>query len=300
MQTVNPDFHNEESKLLYLSSREAVADIVEHPCDVVLMVTGLPVHKVFYDAMHRLGIPVAMMLTESPYSDDSQLQMCRATQPAAVFVNERNSLLKFEQWHATYLPHSFDPARHYPRKVSREYQSDVCFIGTMYPERKELLDAIDWTGIHTRFIGPGLTVSNEQLQQDGKVRLDNAEVANYYCGAKINLNLHRTVRGAHDDVLVHIDDSEAWSIGPRAYEIAACGSFQIADSTRGELEEVFNGAVPTFRTASELERMVRYYLSNDEERQRIARLQHQMVELCSFEERARQIVLPILEALWQS
>ncbi len=293
----NPEFKFDEGKLLYLGTREAISDVVEHPPDAVVMVTGLVTHKTFYDAMHRLGVPVVLILTESPYLDDIQLDLCKAAKPSFVFTNEAMSTGKLK---CDYLPHSYDPRRHTPK--GEKYECDVVFIGTVYPERRALLDSVDWTGIDVKFIGPDVQfdATHGTPEMADKNRIENSEAAKWYRGAKICLNLNRTVKGRSEDgKTTHIEPGEAWSLGPRPYEVSACGGFQLSDNTRGELEDVYKGHVPTFETGRELERLVRHYLENDEERQRLARLQQNDVRYCTFEERARSRLLPVLEELQQ-
>jgi spore maturation protein CgeB len=133
---------------------------------------------------------------------------------------------------------------------------------------------------------------------DGANRIEggmaNEELAKFYNGAKISLNIHRTSKGVWDDRLQHIEGNEAWSLGPRAFEIAACGGFQISDDTRGELFEVFYDFVPTFETAEEMEHLIREYLADDEARQRVGMEQFRAVQPCSFRHRAEEILLPLL------
>lgn len=294
---LTPSFEYKDGDILFMASRAAIADIVQFPPDVVIVVTGLAVHIVLYEALKKLTVPLVLILTECPYLDESQGDLCQAVKPDAIFVNDRASLGNFDG--AIYLPHSFDPARHCPAYVRDKYRSDVCFIGTMYPERREIIETMNWEGIDLRLVGTKLGMVGQQLAMDKEGWITNAEAANYYRGAKICLSLNRTVKGAKDNHLEHIRECEAWSLSPRHYEIAACGGFQIAQDGRPELWEVFGDTVPTFRTARGLEELVRYYLSNDEERWRLARLQHDKVHGCSFEERARNIVIPKLEELWQ-
>ena len=78
--------------------------------------------------------------------------------------------------------------------------------------------------------------------------MSNAETVKLYQRARVALNLHRTdtmdqaeaakaiKRGKRRGVLgTKPMTGEAYSIGPRAYELAACGAFQICDDTRPEL-----------------------------------------------------------------
>jgi hypothetical protein len=65
----------------------------------------------------------------------------------------------------------------------------------------------------------------------------------------------------------HIQHAE--SLNPRAYELAATGSFHLS-TPRAEVSEKFGPLVPTFETAEELSVLLRYWLTHDDERQRVA------------------------------
>jgi spore maturation protein CgeB len=108
------------------------------------------------------------------------------------------------------------------------------------------------------------------------------------------LNHHRTFVGV-DGVEIHIAPGTAWSIGPRAFEIAACGAFQLCDDTRPELAEVFGDTVATYSSAEDLRNQIGYYLAHDDEREEMAWRSYCRVQGCTFEARAREIVIPVLE-----
>jgi spore maturation protein CgeB len=110
------------------------------------------------------------------------------------------------------------------------------------------------------------------------------------------LNLHRGLLGMDLASDEQVKPEETWSLGPRAYEIAACGGFQIAQAGRGELEEVFGDTVPVFETGEEMEAFARFAVHHDDLRAQTAHLQRRAARPCTFERRAKDIVLPILEA----
>jgi len=85
-----------------------------------------------------------------------------------------------------------------------------------------------------------------------------------------------------------------WSLGPRAYEIAACGAFQLSDE-RPELREIFGDAVATYVDGADLRRKVDYYLTHEGEREEMALEALDLVQSCSFEDRAEQILLPTIK-----
>jgi spore maturation protein CgeB len=115
---------------------------------------------------------------------------------------------------------------------------------------------------------------------------DNDKAATLYRQAKVGLNLHRTsrefARGAS-----HIQHAE--SMNPRAYELAACGVFQISDC-RSEVREIFDWTVPTFDTPEQLEGLIRLSLERSAERQQKALQARQRVLPHTFAARAAQVL----------
>ena len=91
----------------------------------------------------------------------------------------------------------------------------------------------------------------------------------------------------------------AYSLGPRAYEIAACGAFQLCDDQRPELHDIFNGSIPTYKDAADLQDKIGYYLAHDAEREALRAESLKRVQACSFVERARDIVIPRIKQVIQ-
>jgi len=299
----NPNFQYNEEDWLRVSSEQAVLEAIRFAQGganfVVLIVCGFAFHKeAFLMLTQALNLPTALILTESPYADKNvgkapgQRALLEQSGIQLAFCNERNSLgfLSESGVPVVYLPHSYDPGRHKPVDVDGEYHSDVYFCGTLYEERQALLDGVNWDGIDARIIGPQVEV--EKREVTGGV--PNEVLVRHYSGTKIALNMHRTTCGVFDERLVHIASGTAYSLGPRAYEIAACGAFQICDEARGELWEVFGNSVPTFSDSQGLERLVRAYLADETARNELALEQRERVQPCTFKARAEAILLPAL------
>jgi spore maturation protein CgeB len=83
-------------------------------------------------------------------------------------------------------------------------------------------------------------------------------------------------------------------MNPRAYELAACGVFQISDY-RAEIPEVFGDAVPTF-APGELENILRAYLNDSPARRYAARQARQRILPHTFAARAAQVLADLDEA----
>ena len=116
--------------------------------------------------------------------------------------------------------------------------------------------------------------------------LPNQDAINLYRKAKIGLNLHRQSMGWGKQA-PRIEHAE--SLNPRAYELAACGVFQISDR-RAEVMETFGYSVPTFPDAVGLELLVRDYLEHDKERQACALSAHRQILPHTFAARANTIL----------
>lgn len=287
----NPGYQQQKSDALVMASEMLAIEAVDFVPDVVLLVCGLALHKRAYDLLYRLNLPMALLLTESPYSDPMQAEIAVKGRVGLILTNDAVSVKPLRQTGlpVEYVPHSFDPVRHYPRIVGAHYNSDVYFFGTLWPEREALFAELRQTqGYKLDGITP--------IKETPYGLVNNAELARHYSGTKIALNHHRTVKGELNaqGEIEHIGQGEAWSLGPRALEIAACGAFQLCDATRPELAEVFGESVATYRDGADLASQVQYFLQKPDERRALADLAHARVQPCSFEHRAREIVLPAL------
>jgi len=172
----------------------------------------------------------------------------------------------------------------------------VFFCGTGFPERTELFEEVEWGGVDFRLFGNHWDIGpNHALFLNYRPgTLDNEEVVKWYSNSKISLNSHRLSKMG--DFLERVPGgakiAKAWSLGPRAYEIAACGGFQLCDDHRPELKEVFGDTVATYPwgDAVALQDRIAYYLEHEEERKEMARAARERVEPCIFVNRAKDAI----------
>ena len=237
------------------ASETLLAESVYSQCDAVVVVSGLSFHPngLALLATVRPDLPVAIVLTESPYEDDQQASFVSAHPNAVVFTNEYVSAIA-HGWH--FLPHAINPAVHRQTPPRADLASDVLFIGSGWGERTRMFESVDWSGIQPRIIGPfpDLTPDSPiaRFVENFHV-VDNPLAAEYYAAAKIVLNFHR----AHP---------VAQSVNPRVREVTACGSFLLTDR-RAELDDLFApDTVGIFENGLDLGIKVRYFLEHDAER----------------------------------
>jgi len=267
--------------------RLASAHITQHILtiwpDLVIVVSGHNYHLDDVRALRRIGFDVAIMLTETPYFGD--LEVALAGIYSAAFTNERIGLEKFRlvQPRSWYLPHAYNPSVH---TLSGEVAPpcDAFFVGSWFPERVKLLDALEASGIN-------LVRKGHDTHEDASQVLPNARSAAHYRSAGVSLNIHRTSHGGGGYILA----GDAESLNPRAYEIPACGGFQLMDDSRPEGKEIFRDSLATYKAgdAADLEKQVRWWLNHPDMREEWAGAQHDMVQPHTWDVRARQV----LEAL---
>lgn len=304
-RTVDP------ATVLQIASEQVVIHVLSYRPDVVLIVNGLALHKKAYDLIYSLDIPIVMFFTESPYADEQQMVVTKHGHSSLAFVNDKNSVEVFEEKtgvKTVYLPHSFNPAVHRVRAPVEDQITDVFFYGTLFPERvvffEEAFDRKEFKNFDVYIDGldsrKATTASVKEKQELMDKIMDNRELSYWYNSTKVAVNLHRSFVGTTDNgVEVYIEPGKEnpYSIGPRPYEVAACGAFQISDNTRPELKEVFGDSVPTYSNADELAELTLYYLMHERERKEKAALANLLVQECTFKNRAEKIVIPELKKL---
>lgn len=258
----------------------------------VLVVCGSYLHPNILYALRAIGVKVAVVFTESPYQSDETGEMRLLPVTDLAFTNERTSVADFQTvldevgngGLARYLPHAHNPAVHIPdgEPCADADHCDVLIFGTGFGERQRLLEGVNWDGIDLAIGGlwTGIDAYGEAHRLRAARRwncLANKDVVKLYRGARIVLNPHRFATGAE-------------SANPRAYELAGCGAFQIADD-RAEIGEVFGASVPTYPAGVpwRLEALIRRYLADDAERGRLASEARRRVAPHTFAARAAQI-----------
>lgn len=282
----------------YIAANDVTNVAIDHDVDAVFVVNGTLFPASRLKPLKKLGIAVACYGTEAPYFEETERQI--APMYDYWFTQERSALPVFRSCtNAFYLPMAYNPEIHIPGPIEPDKQSDVVFIGGGYPERRKLLDGVDWSGIDHQRYGTlwhlDLTAEKQAAGLDRAVRyaegsIPNLETMARHRSAAISLNIHRTM--THVESTVTIPSGLAESLGPRAYEIPAVGGFMLCDDERPELRDVFGDSAATFRAwdSADLERQVTYWLAHPDERERMAQAQHQAVQPHTWTARARTVL----------
>lgn len=275
-----PDLAEDAWLVLRLAAEGIVVEALRTRADLVLVVSGGAIHPDGLELCARAGIPVAGVLTESPYEDDDQERW--AYHVGHVFTNDLWSA-RTRGW--SYLPPAYDGLTDRPHAHDPEIACDVLIVGTGWPERQALLEAVDWSGIDLKIMGiwPDVTKGSPlwpYLDQSGAV--PHEETIRRYGSAKVCINAHR-------------GSPTALTPGPRAFEIAAAGGLQVSDH-REELERIFAGSVPVYDGPERLGALVRALLGRSEDERRAMACAQRSALLAgghTFDDRARDLVATI-------
>jgi spore maturation protein CgeB len=295
----NPDIPKPHTAdIMYQAGVGALEMALREQVDVVLVVSAMLLHPDVIVMMKRAGLTVVVLFTESPYDEEQELRVAKLVD--GCWTNERTSVPKFLTVNprSGYLAHAWHPEKHFVgvRSIGDLPSHDVVFVGSGFSERVTWFNSIDWSGIDLGIYGTwkglGLNAQVQACVQGAQI--SNEMAASLYRRAKIGLNLYRTSKGWGRNVqrVTHAE-----SLSPRAYELAACGSFHLSDY-RAEVREVFGDLVPTFTTPTEAAALIRLWLRDDQGRARVSAALPACVAEASWVERAKT-VLGDLQRLFQ-
>jgi spore maturation protein CgeB len=169
------------------------------------------------------------------------------------------------------LQYGVDPTVYKPLQLSNKecekYGADLCHLGTLHTERKELLmqlldyDLAIWGAVSLRFLKnySGISKTLMPFIRSGVIP---AEISNkIYNASKISLNIqHSQVSSAHNN---------------KTFEIAASGAFLLTSYCDAESKSFTKDELICFKNVKELRQLIDYYLKNDSERCAIAQKAYQ-------------------------
>lgn len=244
--------------------------------DLVLALNGVNFPPEQIKAIRHKGIPTAVWLTDDPYYTDWTVSI--APRYDFVFTLERSCVPLYKELgcqQVFYLPFAASPKLYVPQHIDASYRSDICFIGSAFWNRVALIDSLaDFLVDKKVFIaGWWWDRLKHYHKLSDSIRLGEwlspEETAKYYHGAKLVINLHREA----EDHTINFNERNkpAYSVNPRTFEIAASGTFQLADP-RQDLNRFYapGKEIVIYHSPEQLKELINYYLQNNKERNTIA------------------------------
>ena len=264
-------------ELIVVSPNDDILTIAqEKKPNVILYFThGLNLTHTHLNAVRQLGIKTAVWFTDDPYYIDSTINIFSYFN--IVFTTELNCVHLYKLKGSTnvfYLPLAVDTEIFHPKTVDIKYQSDILFVGNAFTDRLKLFDSIAnyLSTKNVLILGQWWEKLKNYHLLSGKIHHTWAspeETANYYNGAKIVINVHRS----YDDNKVNHNSRKipGLSVNPRTFEISACRAFQLTD-IRHDLTNQYSPEydIATYTSDKDLICKLEHYLNHNDERMIIA------------------------------
>ena len=269
--------HPNISHAAAVSYGDAIATAADGDFDLFLAFDGEEMDEALCARVARLCRRSLLWVTEDPY--ECALNAARARLFDLVLTNDSASVGAYPGQCAHHLPLAASEAWHYQplpgpdQPVSHRYFYDVFFAGTAWPNRVELLREL--TGalpelkykialpFNRHLPRPELPVLPRTLSW----RTPNAEFCRLANRSRISLGLHRDFSASVGNPAC------AHTPGPRLFEIALAGGFQLLDGALPEVSEYYQVGteVDTFSDVADCVEKVRFHLAHPEQREAMAR-----------------------------
>ncbi|HXJ71285.1 MAG TPA: hypothetical protein VNM37_00485, partial [Candidatus Dormibacteraeota bacterium] len=238
------------------------------------------------DAMRGRGMKVILLHTEAPYQTDEQL--VRAAHADINLLNDPTGIELYRDLGppAEYMPHAYRPAIHYPAPPGTGPRWDLAFVGTGFPSRVKFFEAMDLGGLDVKLAGPWMDLPEDSPLRDWTATgidgcIDNDHTAAIYRQARTGINLYR--REGEDTWT-----GDAWAMGPREVELAACGLY-FARDPRPESDQMFP-MLPSFTTPAEAGDIIRWALAHPGVRAEAAAKARAAIEDRTFTNKAKALM----------
>ena len=159
-----------------------------------------------------------------------------------------------------------------------EYLSDYCFTGSYWDYPREIVEMLEPEKLPYEF-----KLYGKNWDKIGKFKT-------YYQGF-IN---YSKLPEVYASTKIVIDDAnnatkKYGAVNSRVFDALACGALVITNGENGA-KETFNGKLPVFKSKEELNHLIEYYLSNDNERlAKIEELQKCVLENHTYINRANTL-----------
>ena len=255
-----------------------------HDCEMVIVVSPQYFPTQINALLRKVGIKTCAYFTECPYEDEIHMPLVASTFDYGL-VNDLYSVDLFKSFceQIMYVPHSYIPAIHYPPEDEDAREDRTVFVGTGYQERVRFMNEVEWPrtlevhggywkwprkmnkkiqtinttmGIskHPKLAETVIVKAKDWVRPPANAVVSPETCADLYRTSATSFSLHRTQKyyGAEDGIA----EGDAYSLGPRNWELAACRTFQVSDF-RQELADVFGDTVPVYETERELSALLK-------------------------------------------
>lgn len=243
--------HKPEPKInVYMRGYTKFTPPFPEGCNVLYVYYPMAFHKDSQNKLNKTQLNTRPLPPENTNLDDDWQNydvLAVASKSYAEKLNQNGI-------NAIYAPQFTNTSKFYPEK-DESVATDILFVGSNWHDRTSLRYALEegfdvavygynWQGLVPDRMYKGQYIANTDLNR-------------YYASAKIVLNDHRP------------DMKQFGFINNRIYDATAAGAMVISDYMP-EIEAEYGDTIPMYKNKEGLKELLNYYLSHEEERQRLA------------------------------
>lgn len=256
----------------------AIAQAQRHGCNLLLAFDGEELDRSVVERLVDVCGRAVLWVTEDPY--ERSINVKNSDLFDLVFTNDAGSVAGYGA-KGRHLPFAADEHFHFhalPEADDGHYFYDLFFAGTAWPNRSEFLGKLQAAIPDIRLklalpanpYIPAPKLGMELSEYDW--RTPNTEFAKFANRSRSVLTLHRAFSSSGNDPVAHTP-------GPRFFEVALAGGFQLVDTSIPEIrvDDFFTEGKEYvgFSSVQECIQKLEHYLAYPQERLAIARAAQQ-------------------------
>lgn len=214
----------------------------------------------------KIGAVTVFWATEDPYEQDAHYRISNDFD--VVFSCDHWGHNFYQRERVYHLPLAASRKLHYvPLTEEGERPIDVLFCGVAFTSRKDVVASLMpvLSQLNVKIIGPGWGEFGTGFSD---ARIEKDQLIELYRRSKMVLNLGRSLHFENNRYVITPSTP-----GPRTFEAAAAGAFQVFHEDTYEMRRYFTTEeIPPFSNLVDFERVVETYIKDDAARYRASRL----------------------------
>lgn len=237
---------------------------IEKKAEICFVLGGDRITEETIKILNAMGIITVLWTTDPPRYFDAIAASAPFYHRVFCAGSEAQNILYRRR--TDFLPFAVEPQTHYSVELTEEekafYGNDICFVGSHYANREEILSKI--ADMNIGIWGPGWDKVPDSSPLKNRIRraadIVPQEWIKIISASKIAVAIH-----------YHDRSTVCFQVSPKVYESMACGAMVISDDQK-DIEKVFvkDKEIITFSDVADLRNKIEKYLRNDKLRKDIA------------------------------
>jgi len=250
----------------------AITRALANNCNLFVAFDGEEIERGICARLASVCGASVLWVTEDPY--ENSINKVNADLFDLVFTNNSSSVDAYGP-KGRHLPFAASPSIHFHELRSEQddgFLYDLFFVGTAWPNRVEFIKRLQsgLGGLKVKLAlpyNPHIPAPNLNMASSAYLwQTPNSEFAKFSNRSRVTLTLHR-------DFSASGNISAAQTPGPRLFEVALAGGFQLIDMSLPEVSRYFDEDTEFagFVTPEECIEKLKFFLSNPDQRIAIAK-----------------------------